>query len=494
MENNVPEIYTSIYRYANNLLYRGYDSHGNPVKKKIKFKPTMFVPSEKGTMHALDGKRVAPVNFDSMRECKEFMEQYKDVPNFKIYGNKNYVHQYVYEKFPNTIDFDFNTVKKGNWDIEVFCPEFPHPSEVKYPVTSITFWNSSDNTYRTWAYKEDYVPKRQDSIYYYCRDEKDMLMKFINHFSHEGVTPDIMTGWNCKFFDTPYVINRVVKVLGEEFAKKLSPWGIVNQRFLTLNGREQEYYEILGVVELDYIEIFKKFTINTLGAQESYKLDHIAHVVLGERKLSYEEYSGLNDLYEKNFELYIDYNIKDVELVKRIDDKLGLLSLVATMAYRAGVNYGDTLGTTGIWDSIIYRVLSKNNIAVPPAEDNFKSDFPGGYVKVPQTGMHKWIMSFDLASLYPHIIMQANMSPETLLDESVEDFIDVNTCLNKHQLDAPENCSVAPNGALFSNKDKGVLPKIIESYYAERKSIKKKMLEKEQMLENVKTELAKRLA
>lgn len=486
------EFYTSVTRYGNNILYRGYDEQGKRVKEKIKFSPTLHVPSEKGDQFALDGTKVAPVKFDDMREAKEFFQQYKDVPNFKIYGTKNYIHQYLYKRFPNTIEFDYSKIRWGNTDIEVWAPEFPDPSEAKYPITSITYWSSTDEKYRVYAYKENYKPKRENVIYYKCENEKDLLLKFLDFFTHPNTIPDIITGWNCEFFDTPYLINRIRKVLSEDHVKRLSPWGIVNQKFVNLHGSERECYEIVGISELDYIKVFKKFTANTLGAQESYKLDHIAYAVLGTRKLSYDEYSSLNDLYEKNFEKYIDYNIRDVEIVKGIDDKLGLIMLVCTLAYRAGVNYTDTLGTTTIWDSIIFRVLSKNNIVVPPESREFKKDFPGGYVKVPQVGMHKWIVSFDLASLYPHLIMQANMSPETLLHGSIPDFMSVETCLSKQPINIPGNYSVAPNGALYDNSHKGVLPKIIESYYADRKLIKKRMLSKEQELEDVKEELKRR--
>lgn len=484
--------YTSVIKYGNSLLYRGY-VNGMPDQRKIKFKPKLYVPSEKGDKLALDGIKVAEIKFDSMDELKEFSTQYKDVPNFKIYGNKNCVAQFLQEQFPSPIKFDIKSIKVGNYDIEVYSKEgFPEPSSASYPITSICYYNSSDGKFYTWAYKDDYKPKHQNVIYHKCKDEKDLLLKFVNFFNDPLVLPDIITGWNTRFFDTPYTINRIRKVLGEDYVKKMSPWGIVNEKNITVNGISRQFYDIVGVTELDYIEIFKKFTANTLGTQETYKLDHIANVVLGERKLSYDEYEGLHDLYEKNFEKFIDYNIRDVDLVKRIDEKLGLISLVCTMAYRAGVNYTDTLGTVGIWDSIIYRVLCSNDIVIPPETGDSKSDYPGGYVKDPQKGLHKWIMSFDLNSLYPHLIMQANMSPETSLDEMVSNYISVDTCLSKQPIEAPKDVAIAPNGALFSKKNQGIIPKIIEQYYADRKNIKKQMLTKEQELENVKAELAKR--
>jgi hypothetical protein len=132
-----------------------------------------------------------------------------------------------------------------------------------------------------------------------------------------------------------------------------------------LGGRKQTIYEIEGLAQLDYLDLFKKFTLNTFGRQESYKLDHIAHVILGERKLSYDEYGSLHSLYKHDFQKFIDYNIKDVELVDRLDEKIGIISLVLTMAYSAKTNLSDALGTTNIWDTVIYNELLPDNIVIP---------------------------------------------------------------------------------------------------------------------------------
>jgi DNA polymerase elongation subunit (family B) len=267
----------------------------------------------------------------------------------------------------------------------------------------------------------------------------------------------------------------------DTLVKRLSPWGAVRERVQKINGRDNQEYIIEGMEHLDYIEIFKKFTYNTLGQQESYRLDHIAHVVLDERKLSYEEHGNLHTLYREDYQKFIDYNVKDVELVHKLDEKLDLISLVLTMAYRGGVNYGDTLGTTNIWDSIIYRLLNKNKIAIPPKTEKPKTPYPGGYVKEPQVGSHEWVTSFDLNSLYPNIIVQYNMSPETvmdgLVDASVESFLD-------GQQIQGEGYSLAPTGVRFSHEHKGIIPQIIEQYYSERRIVKDEMLKLDQEYQN----------
>ena len=213
--------------------------------------------------------------------------------------------------------------------------------------------------------------------------------------------------------------------------------------------------------------------------QESYKLDHIAHVVLGEKKLSYDEYGSLHSLYKHDFQKFVNYNIKDVELVERLEDKLGLITLAMTMAYKAGCNFVDTFGTTGIWETIIYRDLMSRKIVPPLKKEKNKQKYPGAYVKEPVPGMYDWVVSFDLASLYPNIIVQWNMSTETLV-ENFNSHVSVKSCLDQEYLVHEEDQTIAANGVTFRTDEVGVLPHIVKSYYAERKVIKGKMIEVKQ--------------
>jgi len=273
----------------------------------------------------------------------------------------------------------------------------------------------------------------------------------------------------------------MTKITGDDkLARKMSPWGRISERNQTIMGKKHQEFIIEGIEHLDYMEIFKKFTYTQ---QESYRLDHIAHVILGERKLSYEEHGNLYTLYKEDHQKFIDYNIKDVELVHKLDEKLDLISLILTMAYKAGVNYGDTLGTTAIWDSIIYRLLNKKNIAVPQRVEKAKTDYPGGYVKEPQVGSHEWVTSFDLNSLYPNIIVQYNMSPETVLDGFYNN-VSVDAFLNREVDVSEHDYSLAPTGISFTHKRRGVVPTIIEQYYSERRVIKDAMLEAQQEMQN----------
>ena len=520
--------YTSVNRYGNSILYRGYNESGVAVSHKYKFSPTLFIPSkDPSEWTSFDGTDITPMNFDTMREAKEFLEQYKDMDNLKLYGTTNYIHQFITDKFPGEITFNPNSINVVNFDIEVASDDgFPVPEKAQHPITAITVKSSKSSVFQVWGCGDYDAEKCQIELhgnviqYHKCKNESELLAKFLGYWVKDY--PDIITGWNTRWFDIPYIVNRI-KLLGSEDAmRRLSPWKLVNEKNQMIGGRMNYGFEITGIQQADYLELFRKFGYS-YGAQESYKLDHIGYVVLGERKLSYEEHGDLFNLYKNDFQKFIDYNIKDVQLVDRIDEKMGLINLIFTMAYKAGVNISDTFGTTSIWESIIYRRLLKNKIVSPinqikPVEYNIigakeesttgsgdaardnqdkrvSSTIAGGYVKYPQVGAHDWVVSFDLNSLYPNIIVQANISPETLVRDNIPraDYFDTVKDENGQEHYIPKchnrvseylNKSIKPdlkystcaNRIQFYKSRQGIIPSLIVEYYAERSEIKKKML------------------
>ena len=481
--------YTSVNRYGNSILYRGVNNYGKRIETKYKFQPKLYLPSNKtNAKHkALDGTQLEEISFSSMSETKEFLQKYKDVDNLDVYGNQNLIQQFITDKFPSEIKFDRSKIDVCNIDIEVASDEgFPFPEDAAHPVISIALKSSLSDVYHVWgldAYDAENVYKDDLIVQYrHCKNEIELLAKFTEWWTKN--CPDVITGWNVRLFDIPYLINRIKRIGSEEAVKRLSPWGLISQRELHIKGKRMDAFEITGVQQLDYYDLFQKFGYS-YGAQESYKLDHIAYVVLGERKLSYEEHGNLYTLYKEDHQKFIDYNIRDVELIERLEEKMGLITLAMTMAYRGGVNYGDTFGTTAIWDSIIYRELNAKNIVVPPNKNKAKSSYPGGYVKDPYVGAHDWVVSFDLNSLYPNLIVQYNMSPETLINNrtfphGVDYYLDKPFTTN-------DNVSVAANGSCYKKEFQGILPKIIENYYEERSAIKKSMLLALQAYEGNKT-------
>jgi DNA polymerase elongation subunit (family B) len=479
--------YTNVARYGNNILYRGYKD-GHKFYDRVKFSPTLYQDNNAGTLSTIHGQKVSPKTFDTMRDAKEYIDQWKDVsgaPN--IYGNTNYLVQFVQEMFPHDIKFNTSTVNTTAFDIEVHSEDgFPEPRQAAHPVTAICLKASTDDTYYVWGVGDYDVSKRYNKElnikYVKCHDERELLVLFLTHWNSPVNCPDVITGWNIRFFDVPYLVNRVTRILGDEHAKKLSPWNLISEREVTLNNSKQQTYELTGISTLDYMELFKKFGYS-YGPQESYRLDHIAYVVLGDRKLSYEEHGSLHGLYKANHQKFIDYNITDTELIARLDDKMGLIALAMTIAYKGGVNYEDTLGTTAIWDAIIYRDLCKRGLVPPANTHKVRSDYAGGYVKAPMVGLHDWVVSFDLASLYPNIIVQWNMSPETII-EHVGATTSPEAILAGVIPEQTGEYALAANGVYFSKKEQGILPKIVVEYYNERKAIKKKMLDSQRLLES----------
>ena len=479
--------YTSVNLYGNTIFYRGFED-GKRIEKKVNYTPTLFTQSDKPTGWTnLQGGDVMPRNFDTIRDARDFMKQFDDVNGFNVYGQQNFVFQFINDRFSGDIQFNRDIINVTTIDIEVASDDgFPFVEQAAHPVISITMKNNIDGIYRVWGL-DDYDPDKcpidgVDAINYIkCKDEIDLLLNWLSWWHDPRWCPDVVTGWNTRLFDFPYLIRRVQNVIGGDVYKKFSPWGLVNERNINIGGRDNLAYEMVGVQQLDYYDLFKKFGYS-YGAQESYKLDHIANVVLGEKKLSYEEHGNLYTLYKEDFQKFIDYNIKDVQLVDRLEEKMGLITLALTMAYRAGVNYADTMGTTAIWDAIIYRRLDDKQVVVPQSRPKTKTPYPGGYVKEPQTGMHDWVVSFDLNSLYPNIIVQYNMSPETLLPGR-QLGVNVDTLLNDEVDLSNINMPLAATGVQFTNKVQGIIPEIITAYYDERRVVKKQMLEAKQEYE-----------
>ena len=305
----------------------------------------------------------------------------------------------------------------------------------------------------------------------------------LDSFYHWWTTnyPNIITGWNCKFFDIPYLINRYKHF--EHFkVNNLSPSGVINDRSVFIAGRENYYYTIPGISILDYLDLYKKFTYKV---RESYRLDYIGFVELGLKKVAVGEVQGY-DLYKTNYQKFIEYNIRDVEIVEKLDEKMKLLELVVTIAYESKINFEDVFSPVRTWDSIIYNFLKKRNVVIPnKGEESDRTDFVGAYVKEPQTGLHNWVMSFDLNSLYPHLIQQYNISPETKTDIIKDITVDK---LLSQEIDTKflkdNNSCMTPNGQCFTNQYKGFLPQLMEDMYNERVEFKKKMLKEQQKLED----------
>ena len=295
----------------------------------------------------------------------------------------------------------------------------------------------------------------------------------------------MVTGWNIQLFDIPYICKRLNRVLGEKLMKRFSNWGLVTEGEIFIQGRKHVTFDVGGLTQLDYLDLYKKFTYK---AQESYRLDYIAEVELGQKKLDHSEFDTFKDFYSKGWQKFIEYNIVDVELVDRLEDKMKLIELALTMAYDAKVNYADVFYQVRMWDNIIYNYLKKRDIVIPPKIRSDKNEkYAGAYVKEPIPGKYDWVVSFDLNSLYPHLIMQYNISPETLLDERHPTATVDRILAEEINFELYKDNAVCANGAMYRKDVRGFLPELMDKMYNERVIFKKRMLQAKQQYEKTPT-------
>ena len=464
--------YTNIQLVGNTILYRGYEG-GEKVAHRDSFSPTLFVSSKKNTKYkTLDGKSVKPIRFESVRDARDFVKRYDDVEDFDVLGYERFLYQYISDKYPqDELKFDMSVMNIISLDIEVQSENgFPDVESAAEKLLCITVKDFNTKKFITWGVRE-YDNKRDDVEFIWCKDEQNLLLRFLQYWVEN--TPDVVTGWNVYLYDIPYLARRIDRVLSEKHKKSLSPWNLIQEKEIYIQGRKNLAYDIAGVSCLDYLDLYRKFTYSN---QESYRLDHIAMVELGEKKLDHSEYENFKDFYTQDWQKFVDYNIHDVELVDRMEDKMRLIELCLTMAYDARQNYEDVYSQVKTWDNIIFNFLRKKDIVVPPKTTHKKeSAYAGAYVKEPKAGRYDWVVSFDLNSLYPHLIMQYNISPETLWETRHPDT-SVEGILNQ-KVDIDGKFAVCTNGAQYRKDLKGFLPKLMENMYNDRVIFKKKMIQ-----------------
>ena len=486
--------YTNVQMVGDNFLVRGYEN-GKHFAIREKFYPTLFVPSKKRTKQkTLDGDYVESVEPGTVRDCREFIKKYDGVENFNIYGNDRYIYQYISEKYPEAeIKFDISKIKLFSLDIEVKSENgFPDVESASQEILLITIQDYTTKKIITWG-QGPFNNTQENVTYKQFGSEYELLNAFINWWMIEENTPEVVTGWNIQLYDIPYICRRLDRVLGEKLMKRFSPWGLVTEDEVYIQGRRNISYDVGGITQLDYLDLYKKFTYTN---QESYRLDHIASVELGQKKLDHSEFDTFKDFYTKGWQKFVEYNIIDVELVDRLEDKMKLIELALTMAYDAKVNYEDVFYQVRMWDTIIYNYLKRRNIVIPPKNRSNKNDkYAGAYVKEPIPGKYDWVVSFDLNSLYPHLIMQYNISPETLLDTR-HPSVTVDKILNEDlTFEMYKNNAVCANGAMYRKDVRGFLPELMEKMYNERVIFKKRMIKAKKAYEKTPTvELTKEIA
>ena len=490
------KFYTNVFQIGNSMLVRGYDN-GKHFEDRQEFRPTFYVPTKKkrSKWKTLDGELVEPIKPGTIKDCRAFIDKYSQVQNFNIYGNERYVHQYISENYPeDEIKFDLNKIKLVTIDIEVAAEGgFPDVFNVAEELLLITIQDYNTKfitTFGSRPYKTN--PNRKNYRYVDCHSEEGLITTFVDWWQRH--TPEVITGWNCEMYDIPYLMGRMERIMGEKYAKRMSPWGIVRKNEITIQGRANIVYDIAGLSVIDYLDLYKKSPATP--NQESFRLDHIALMELGQQKLDHSEFDTFREFYTGNWQKFVDYNIVDVELVDKLEDKLKLIDLCCTRAYDAKINFTDVAFQVRTWDAIIYNYLKKKNIVIPPKDRNKKDDkYAGAYVKEPKPGRYEWVVSFDLNSLYPHLIMQYNISPETL-QEKRHPSATVDRLLNQEDtFELYKDFAVCANGAMYSKDKKGFLPELMEKMYKERVIFKKRMIKAKKAYEKSPTkDLEKEIA
>tara|TARA_Y100001937_G_C7133106_1_gene338570 strand:- start:369 stop:2858 length:2490 start_codon:yes stop_codon:yes gene_type:complete len=476
--------YKNVIVHRGKLLIRGV-LNGKEYQEKLDFSPTLYVLSQENTGYkTLQGQSLKPMRFNSIADARRFKKEVQ-TQNSPIYGLDRFHYQYIGQEYPDRIDWSRDFIKIFTLDIETTCeagfPDVENPTE---ELLCITIKNQSNKQIITWGVG-DFYHDRDDVTYVKCKTENELLMQFMMFWTKNY--PDVITGWNTKFFDLPYLMNRIRLLHGDKVINKLSPWKLIEREEIEVRGKPQTIYDLYGIVMLDYLDLYRQYIPQK---PESYKLDHIGEIELGENK-NENPYETFKEFYEKDFQKFVDYNIQDVEIVDKLEDKLRLIDLALTIAYESKVNYNDIFSQVRLWDTLIANHLMTKKICVPPREDQVKeTKYVGAYVKEPRPGLYKWVVSFDINSLYPHIIIQYNISPEKIIGVkssgvSVDRMLEGRTPLEYLETDG---ACITPNGALFKTDSQGFLPEMMETMYKERVIFKNKMLDAKKRKEKTKDE------
>ncbi len=466
--------YTYARHYGNDILFRGV-KNGKRFTARHEFQPTLFVKSkEKSKYKSIFGESVSPIKFPTNKEATAFFDSYKDVENFPIFGQNYYAYQYITENYPGEIQWDANEMLIYSIDIETTSEGgFPNVDSPSEKVLVITLQNNNTKKITTFGLGE-FTPTKEtnhlDIDYQGFDTEEQLLDTFLTWWQDN--CPDIITGWNSNLFDMPYLITRVQRVLGENEHKRFSPFKLINKRPIRFANREMTAFEITGVAQLDYLDLYKKFTYVT---RESYKLDFIAETELGKNKLE-SGFDTFKEFYDGDWNRFVEYNIIDTVIVDELEDKMKLIELAITMAYDAKCNYNDVFSAVRTWDSLLYNHLWEKDIVIHQGGGRKDRQIEGAFVQEPKPGSYEWVASFDATSLYPSILMQHNMSPETIVP-GFKYNVSVDDQLDRYQLDKlkEKNYTMAGNGSCYTREKKGLFPEIVQKFFNDRLKYKKLM-------------------
>lgn len=470
-----------------------WDDDGNRIESVESFNPYLYVEtSVKADGVSLFNTNLKKIVFPSQFERRKYV---KECGIKRLFFNLKAEQQFLLEKYlglNESFEFSEKPLKIFSIDIEVYAPdEFPSPEHARHPINLFTIHDSLTNHFHAFGL-QPYTPKLNNVTYYHCKSESDLLQKVLDYWMIDY--PDVVTGWNSDGFDIPYIINRITQVLGEEYAQKLSPVesiyykADIAQKFGKTIGR----WIIHGLNCVDYKDIYQTFSREK---RESYSLDYISKVELKEGKIKINA-TNLAVLSNKNWAEYVDYNIQDVSLLNRLEEKLRYLKTMRAISHKGFCNVEHTMGKVMVVAGAIAAQGLKYNKILCTFEHDDMGEYSGGYVKDIEPGLREGVVTFDANSLYPNVIITLNLSPETKIGKIInvdkdKDEVEIRLVNGKiHTLSndnfnnfvRKENISISRAKVLFSQKSKGIVPEYVDGLYVERIRNKKKAEEIERLL------------
>lgn len=466
-----------------------WDESGKRINYDVSVSPYLFVEDSKGDKTSIFNTKLRRKSFNNSYERNKYIQ---DSGIKRIFENLPVVQQFLvdcYGKENETDDFSKFDLKIAYIDIETYSVDgFPNVEDPDHTVNVITYYDTFSKKFHTFGLKP-YNNHNKDVIYTQCKNERELFIKFLEHFAKEY--PDVLSGWNSTGFDIPYIINRCTKILGEEYTNMLSP--LQNIYFRTFRGNfgnEQKRYFVDGISCIDYLDIYRRFC---LTLRESYKLNAIAELELGEKKVDYGDID-LATLADTDWQKFIDYNIQDVNLLVKLEEKLQYISLLRMLAYVGLTTLEGAMGTLSVINgALAIRARNRGEVISTFIRSSMESKNPGAYVAEPKTGFKENIVSFDANSLYPNVMISLNLSPETKVGKinKTSDKIEIQHVSGKcyeltkdkfNQFIKQEQLAITKAGFLFSQKRKGIIPEFLDHYYQARVKIQKELFEYEKQL------------
>lgn len=473
--------------FKESVFLRTWSECGQRIDTEFPFFPYLFLERE-GATDAVSIFKTAlhKKSFKNSIERRRFVES---TSNTRIFHNLAPEQQFLIETYKDINhkpEFSQFPLKIFLLDIEVDTSEdssFPTPERAAVPINLITIYDTLTKTTHTWGLKNSYVSSNSDCVYHRCKDERDLILQFVDFWKTDY--PDVASGWNSSGFDFPYMMNRFMKMFGDDFINQLSPVGNVRSRkVFTDMGKETVIWSIGGVSLIDYMDLYKTFSA---GEKESFSLNYISELELGEGKIAYNAVS-LSELAQTDWKLFVDYNIQDVHLLVKLEEKLKFLEIARMLSYKGCTNFEAALGKVAIVTGAVSIQAAKQGYIIPTFPNKHEREsYEGGFVRDPEKGMQKSIVSFDVNSLYPNTIITLNISPETKLGKVIKGDIHHDSEISLRLLNGKihvlptnkfkeflikEKVALSQAGVLYSQKTKGVIPNLIDQIYSERVATK----------------------